>query len=94
MSKKRTKEKSSPFSRGYGELRKRLAKRSKFTMSCKSCRHFFQAEGDKYELCQNLNVTEWDMVNTSNNMYCTYWECMGENHELGVAKGRKELDEL
>jgi hypothetical protein len=34
------------------------------------------------------------MVNTSNNMYCTYWECMGENHELGVAKGRKELDEL
>ena len=72
MSKKRG---NSPFEVGYKKLRKKLEKRNKYVMSCRSCGYFYQDEkaGEKYELCHNGNVTEFDMVQTPTNFYCTYW---------------------
>lgn len=50
-------------------------------MDCRSCRFFEQQEGDKYEVCQNRNVTKYDMVHTDVNCYCTFWQPEGEKKE-------------
>lgn len=68
-----SKEKRPLFTRGYEESRERLSKNSHFTKSCFNCGHYFQASGDKEEVCQNPNVLEYDMVVTENNIYCVQW---------------------
>ena len=67
------------FKRGFKPIFRKLMKRSKYVMGCESCRYFYKGKGDDEELCQNENVTEWDMVNNERTIYCTYWTpCGGE----------------
>jgi hypothetical protein len=62
------------FNRGYNEVQKKLQKGSKYTMSCYNCDYFYQASGDKEEVCQNNDVLKYDMVLTNNNIYCSKWK--------------------
>ena len=66
--------KSSIFNRGFGEVRQRVEKGSKYTMSCFNCEYYYQAVGDKTEVCQNPEVLKYDMVVTETSIYCTKWE--------------------
>ena len=53
--------KSKPiFSRGYKECRDRLANNSTFSRSCFNCAYYYQASGDKEEVCQRSDVLEYD----------------------------------
>lgn len=61
------------FSRGYGAVRSRVEKGSRYTMSCFNCDYFYQAVGDKEEVCQNPNVLKYDMVITETSIYCNQW---------------------
>lgn len=67
------KKRSSLFTKGYGEVRKRVGKGSRYTMSCYNCDFYYQASGDKEEVCQNPSVLEFDMILTDNNIYCSKW---------------------
>ena len=62
------------FNRGFSEVRQRVEKGSRFTMSCYNCEHYYQAVGDKTEVCQNPNVLKYDMVVSETSIYCTKWE--------------------
>lgn len=62
------------FSRGYQESRDNVAKSVKFTRSCFNCDYFYKTMSDKGEMCQNPNVTRFDLVTTDNNVYCCYWK--------------------
>lgn len=62
------------FSRGYKEVRDRVSKGSKYTMSCYNCDYFYQDFNDKEEVCQNPNVLKYDMVITSTSIYCNHWK--------------------
>lgn len=62
------------FNRGYREVRQRVEKGSKYTMSCYNCEHYYQAVGDKTEVCQNPEVLKYDMVVTETSIYCTKWK--------------------
>ena len=66
--------KSSLFTKGYGAVRSRVKKGSRFTMSCYNCDYFYQASGDKEEVCQNPDVLKYDMVVTETSIYCNRWE--------------------
>ena len=66
--------KSPIFNRGFREVRQRVEKGSKYTMSCFNCEHYYQAVGDKTEVCQNPEVLKYDMVVTETSIYCTKWE--------------------
>lgn len=65
--------KPSLFVRGYSPVREKLLKKSRFTMSCYNCGYYYQAVGDKEEVCQNPDVLKYDMVVTDNNIYCNRW---------------------
>lgn len=67
-------EKKSPFSKGYSELRNRMNKRSKYTMSCYNCQFYYQGDGDKEEVCQNPEVLKYDMVITESSIFCNRWQ--------------------
>lgn len=62
------------FSRGYDEVRRRLNKKSIYTMSCYNCEHYYQLNGDKEELCQNSEVLSFDLVKTKTSVFCTRWK--------------------
>lgn len=62
------------FSRGYDPVREKVSKGSKYTMSCYNCEYFYQEIGDDCEMCQNPNVIKYDMVVTTNNIYCNKWK--------------------
>mgnify|MGYP000086900478 CR=1 FL=1 len=66
------------FKKGFKPVVKQLMKRSKYVMSCESCKYLYKGEGDDEELCQNSNVTEWDMITDERAIYCTYWTPCGE----------------
>lgn len=84
------------FTRGYKESRERLAKNSYYTRSCFNCDYYFQASGDKEEVCQNPNVLQFDMVVTDNNVYCIHWmpstANKTEQQSLFKKSGRSRLD--
>lgn len=84
------------FTRGYKESRERLAKNSYYTRSCFNCDCYFQASGDKEEVCQNPNVLQFDMVVTDNNVYCIHWRPSSTNktgqQSLFRKSGRSRLD--
>ena len=65
--------KKSIFSRGYQESRERLSKNSYYSRSCFNCAKYFQASGDKEEVCQDQTVLEYDMVVTENSISCMKW---------------------
>lgn len=67
------KDKESLFSTGFGGVRSKVAKGSKYTMSCYNCAYFYQTGTDTQEVCQNNNVLPYDMVVTENNIYCGKW---------------------
>lgn len=67
------KSKSSLFTRGYDDVRRKVEKGSRFTMSCYNCDFFYQAVGDKTEVCQNPDVLKYDMVVTETSIYCNRW---------------------
>ena len=81
------------FSRGYKECRDKLSKNSKYTRSCFNCHYYFQASGDKEEVCQNTNVLEYDMVVSDNSIYCLRWKPSSSNKDSMFKKnGRALLD--
>ncbi len=81
------------FTRGYGECRKRLANNSRFTRSCFNCAYYYQAVGDKEEVCQNETVLQYDMVLEGNNIYCLKWQPSTFNSTSNIFKrGRSRLD--
>ena len=85
--------KKSIFSRGYKESRDRLAKNSQYTRSCFNCHYYYQASGDKEEVCQNTNVLQYDMVVSENNVYCLKWKPSSSNKDSMFKKnGRARLD--
>ena len=53
------------FNRGYKEVRDRVSKGSKYTMSCYNCDYFYQDFNDKEEVCQNPNVLKYFIKNTA-----------------------------
>lgn len=61
------------FTRGYKESRERLSKNPYYSRSCFNCDSYYQAVGDKEECCQNTEVLKFDMVVTTNNVYCIHW---------------------
>lgn len=76
------------FNRGYKECRERVMKSAKFTRSCFNCDYFYKGVGDTEEVCQNSNVTQFDLVMEENNVYCCYWkQCSRKNEENTLFKG-------
>lgn len=84
------------FTRGYSESRERVSKSAMFSRSCFNCDSYYQAVGDKEEVCQNTNVLRFDMVFDNNNMYCVYWtqskRTKGETTLFKKKLGRSVLD--
>ena len=62
------------FSVGYGNVRSRVEKGSRYTMSCYNCEYYYQGNGDREEVCQNPDVLQYDMVVTESSIYCNRWE--------------------
>ena len=84
------------FTRGYNESRERLAKNSYYARSCFNCAYYYQASGDREEVCQNPDVLQYDMVVTDNNVYCLRWtpssSVKTEQQSLFRRSGRSRLD--
>ena len=84
------------FTRGYQESRERLSKNPYYTRSCFNCAYYYQASGDKEEVCQNPDVLQFDMVVTDNNIYCVKWKPISlnktEQKSLFKKNGRSQLD--
>ena len=74
------------FSRGYKEVREKVAKGSKYIMSCFNCAYYYQDYSDKEEMCQNPNVLKYDMVYTATSIYCTQWKPV-DHRENKLFKG-------
>lgn len=79
------------FSRGYDKVREKVAKGSKYTMSCYNCEYFYQDFGDKEEMCQNPEVLKYDMVVTSTNIYCNRWK-LTKRQDVTTFKGGTKLN--
>ena len=90
------KKKKSMFTRGYSESRERLAKNPYYSRSCFNCAYYYQASGDKEEVCQNPDVLEFDMVVEANNIYCLKWKPNSSNkteqQSMFKKRGRALLD--
>ena len=88
--------KKSIFSRGYHISREKLAKNSYYSRSCFNCDCYYQASGDREEMCQNPDVLEYDMVVSDNNVYCLKWRPSSvnktEQQSLFKKSGRSRLD--
>ena len=83
------------FTRGYRESRERLLKNPYYSRSCFNCAYYFQASGDKEEVCQNQEVLQYDMVVTDNNVYCVKWRpssSVKSEQSLFRRNGRSILD--
>lgn len=71
---------SNLFNVGYGKVRSRVKKGSKYTMSCFNCEYYYQSIGDTEEVCQNEDVLKFDMVQTDYSIYCNQW-CISKRQE-------------
>lgn len=83
------------FTRGYKECRERLSSNPYYTRSCFNCAHYYQAVGDKEEVCQNPDVLQYDMVVDGNNIYCLKWaqsSVSKTDQQRLFKKGRNKLD--
>lgn len=83
------------FTRGYKESRDRLSNNPYYTRSCFNCAYYYQASGDKEEVCQNDNVLKYDMVVNGNNVYCLKWKqsTINQTEQKAVfRRGRPKLD--
>ena len=78
------------FERGYSTLHAKMEKSAKFTMSCTNCDYYYQASGDKEEVCQHISVLEYDMVVDGGRIYCSMWRQLGhEEREEKRSKSSK-----
>lgn len=75
------------FNRGYSEVDDKIGK-SKFLKSCYNCGSFYQAVGDKKELCQDNQVLQYDMVVTETQVYCSHWRPVTKSK--GAENGEKK----
>lgn len=75
------------FNRGYDAVREKVAKGSKYTMSCYNCKYYYQEFGDKEEMCQNPDVLKYDMIVTANNIYCNRWQMTERKKSTTFKKG-------
>lgn len=76
------------FSKGYGESREKVKKAVKFMRSCFNCEYYYKTISDKEEVCQNSNVTQFDLVvEDNNNAYCCYWKQSGRKSDNSLFKG-------
>jgi hypothetical protein len=90
-----SKKKRPVFTRGYDHFREKLSKNPYYSRSCFNCAYFYQAVGDKEEVCQNPDVIEYDMVVDDNNVYCVHWKpssSVKDNKALFKKTGRDQLD--
>ena len=78
------------FNRGYKESREKVVKSAKFTRSCFNCDFFYKLMSDSEEVCQNPNVTKYDMVVTETSIYCTQWE-LSKRKNISATKSVKGL---
>lgn len=69
------------FQRGYDKVRQKMEKPNRYIMSCENCQSFSQEKGDTEEVCQNMNVSEYDLVFTDKTMYCSYWKPYSSSKE-------------
>lgn len=83
------------FEKGFDKSRKRARKGLKYIRSCFNCDYYYKAVGDKEEVCQNPNVSEYDLVVDNNNISCTYWAQISDNKKkenslfIGTGRNRK-----
>ena len=80
------------FERGFNVSRKKAKKGIKYLRSCFNCNYFYKAVGDEDEVCQNPNVSEYDLVVDNNRVYCTYWSPIKEEKDslfIGTGRNRK-----
>ena len=61
------------FSRGFEPTREKVNKGSRYIRSCFNCEHYYEAVGDKEEVCQNPDVLQYDMIVSDTVIYCTQW---------------------
>ena len=83
------------FERGYNLNRERVMNNVRYNRSCFNCDFYYQAVGDKEEVCQNDNVSKYDMTVTENNAYCIYWAPIKGKKDKSLFKkrnGRSILD--
>lgn len=84
------------FTHGYNESRGRMEKNSYYSRSCFNCAYYFQAHGDREEVCQNNEVIEYDMIVDGNNIYCLKWKpassVVTDQQALFKKSGRSRLD--
>lgn len=48
-------------------------RRLKQIRSCTTCKYFYKDKNSNEEICHNNSVTSYDMTETSNTKYCTFW---------------------
>lgn len=64
------------FSRGYGEVDKKVNRCPQLTSSCGNCDYYYKGEDDTEEVCHNSSVTSYDIcVDKENNrVSCILWK--------------------
>lgn len=75
------------FTRGFSEVREKVSKGSRYTMSCYNCEYYYQDEDDTAEMCQNPEVLQYDMVVTPTNIYCNRWKPVQKKTPAMFKKG-------
>lgn len=83
------------FTRGYKEVSDKLQQNSFYSRSCFNCAYYYQASGDKEEVCQNGEVLQYDMVVQGNNVYCLRWQASSVNktkQKMMFKNGRSRLE--
>jgi hypothetical protein len=60
--------------RGFAPVDARLVKYARYSRSCYNCDSYCQAPGDQCEVCQDPEVTKYDMVVTETNIFCSRWK--------------------
>lgn len=75
--------------KGYKAVRDKVLKNSKWNKSCTNCDYYYQASGDKEEVCQNLGVLEYDMVVQETRIYCLQWVLSKRTKSLPKNKSKK-----
>lgn len=79
------------FTRGYKPVRDKLRKGSKYNMSCYNCEYYYQTPEDTEEVCQNTNVSKYDMVITDNKIYCNFWKMCDHRKKRGSVNEPKQI---
>jgi hypothetical protein len=72
------------YHRGFAPVDARLARYARFSRSCYNCDSYYQASGDGDEVCQDPEVTQYDMVITENNIFCSRWKPPKRKEQMSV----------